>query len=134
MNRQQKGAGGRTRKDTNFGADRPRERGNNFLPSLIMSPSTISQKKRKNTSPAPGEIPVKKAKRDNDHSKKKTKDKKGKGRESDFHVVQASLVLSIPPKFADDPKTGVNEMLDSMVMRYVFNSNRYIILLISVSL
>ncbi|PBK91388.1 hypothetical protein ARMGADRAFT_199703 [Armillaria gallica] len=84
-----------------------------------MSASTISQKKRKNTSPAPGEIPVKKAKRDNDHSKKKTKDKKGKGRESDFHVVQASLVLSIPPKFADDPKTGVNEMLDSMVMRYI---------------
>ncbi|KAK0225828.1 hypothetical protein IW262DRAFT_1457086 [Armillaria fumosa] len=84
-----------------------------------MSPSTISQKKRKNTSPAPGEVPVKKAKRDNDHSKKKTKDKKGKGRESDFHVVQASLVLSIPPKFADDPKSGVNEMLDSMVMRYI---------------
>ncbi|KAK0212929.1 hypothetical protein DFS33DRAFT_1464601 [Desarmillaria ectypa] len=82
-----------------------------------MLPSTISQKKRKNTSPAPGEIPVKKAKRDNDHSKKK--DKKGKGRESDFHVVQASLVLSIPPKFADNPKSGVNEMLDSMVMRYI---------------
>ncbi|KAK0195322.1 hypothetical protein F5146DRAFT_1100866 [Armillaria mellea] len=84
-----------------------------------MSPSTISQKKRKHTSPAPGEVPVKKAKRDNDHSQKKTKDKKGKGRESDFHVVQASLVLSIPPKFADDPKSGVNEMLDSMVMRYI---------------
>ncbi|KAK0461354.1 uncharacterized protein EV420DRAFT_1669455 [Desarmillaria tabescens] len=84
-----------------------------------MSPSTISQKKRKNTSPAPGEIPLKKAKRDNDHSKNKTKDKKGKGRESDFHVVQASLVLSIPPKFADNPKSGVNEMLDSMVMRYI---------------
>ncbi|KAK0504857.1 hypothetical protein EDD18DRAFT_316500 [Armillaria luteobubalina] len=84
-----------------------------------MSPSTISQKKRKNNSPAPGEVPLKKAKRDNGHSKKKTKDKKGKERESDFHVVQASLVLSIPPKFADDPKSGVNEMLDSMVMRYI---------------
>ncbi|KAK0485708.1 hypothetical protein IW261DRAFT_1548794 [Armillaria novae-zelandiae] len=84
-----------------------------------MSPSTISHKKRKNTSPVPGEVPAKKTKRDNDHSKKKTKDKKGKGRETDFHVVQASLVLSLPPKFAEDPKSGVNEMLDSMVMRYI---------------
>ncbi|KAG7446366.1 uncharacterized protein BT62DRAFT_114992 [Guyanagaster necrorhizus] len=104
---------------TKFSADRPRERAKIFLPHSPMSSSTISQKKRKNTSPAPGGLPVKKTKRDNDYANKKTKDKKGKGRESDFHVVQASLVLSIPPKFADNPKSGVNEMLDSMVMRYI---------------
>lgn len=46
---------------------------------------------------------------------------KGKSRASDhpseFRVVNASLVLSVPPVFASDLRTGVEEMLDSMVMR-----------------
>ncbi len=41
---------------------------------------------------------------------------------SDFRVVNASLVLSVPPVFAANPRAGVQEMLDSMVMRYAFYS------------
>jgi len=40
--------------------------------------------------------------------------------DSDFRVVNASLVLSVPPVFAANPRAGVQEMLDSMVMKYAF--------------
>lgn len=36
---------------------------------------------------------------------------------SEFRVINASLILSIPPVFASDLRAGVEEMLDSMVMR-----------------
>jgi hypothetical protein len=39
---------------------------------------------------------------------------------SEFCVVNASLVLSVPPVFAANPLVGVQEMLDSMVMRCFF--------------
>ncbi|KAF5355189.1 hypothetical protein D9756_005231 [Leucocoprinus leucothites] len=39
--------------------------------------------------------------------------------EGEFHVINASLRLSIPPIFANNPRSGVEEMLDSMVMRYI---------------
>lgn len=46
---------------------------------------------------------------------------KGKSRTSDlpseFRIVNASLVLSVPPVFASDLRAGAEEMLDSMVMR-----------------
>ena len=35
----------------------------------------------------------------------------------EFHAVRASLVLPLPPTFVSNPKAGVQEMLDSMVMR-----------------
>lgn len=37
---------------------------------------------------------------------------------SEFHVVDAALTLSVAPVFANNPRAGVEEMLDSMVMRY----------------
>ncbi|TFK91329.1 hypothetical protein K466DRAFT_515489 [Polyporus arcularius HHB13444] len=48
-------------------------------------------------------------------------DKKGKGRATDaaFRVVRASLAVSVPPVFASDLRGGVEEMLDSMLMRYI---------------
>jgi DNA-directed RNA polymerase I subunit RPA43 len=53
--------------------------------------------------------------------KKKDKNKeKGKSKgsaASEFRVVSASLVVSIAPVFASNPRGGVEEMLDSMVMR-----------------
>ncbi|KAF8444748.1 hypothetical protein L210DRAFT_3611036 [Boletus edulis BED1] len=56
------------------------------------------------------------------HKPKSPKDK-GKSRApdppSEFRLVSASLVLSIPPVFASDLRAGVEEMLDSMVMRYI---------------
>jgi DNA-directed RNA polymerase I subunit RPA43 len=55
--------------------------------------------------------------------KRKPKSVKDKGKSraldlpSEFHVINASLVLSIPPVFASDLRAGVEEMLDSMIMR-----------------
>ncbi|KAH9485351.1 hypothetical protein JR316_0002259 [Psilocybe cubensis] len=37
--------------------------------------------------------------------------------DGEFKLVQASLVLSIPPVFAANPAAGANELLDSMIMR-----------------
>lgn len=42
--------------------------------------------------------------------------------EGEFHVVKASLRLSIPPIFANNPRAGVEEMLDSMIMRCILLS------------
>lgn len=39
--------------------------------------------------------------------------------DSEFRVVKSSLVLSVPPVFAANPRAGVEEMLDSMIMRYI---------------
>ncbi|TCD61702.1 hypothetical protein EIP91_008032 [Steccherinum ochraceum] len=50
--------------------------------------------------------------------KRKGKDKAGDG-EGEFRVFQATLALSIPPVFASNLRAGAEEMLDSMVMRYI---------------
>ncbi|KAJ7084306.1 hypothetical protein B0H15DRAFT_939956 [Mycena belliarum] len=39
--------------------------------------------------------------------------------DGEFQVVQAALVVSVPPMFASSPSTGVRELLDSMIMRYI---------------
>ncbi|KAG7098880.1 hypothetical protein E1B28_000780 [Marasmius oreades] len=49
----------------------------------------------------------------------KVKHDKGNTRDTGFQVVKASLVVSVPPIFSIDPKSGVAEMLDSMIMRYI---------------
>ena len=66
-----------------------------------------------------------------EREKRRDKDKKGKRRdkgknrermdveESEFKLINASLVVSIPPVFANNPRAGVEEMLDSLVMRSV---------------
>ncbi|KAG8910138.1 hypothetical protein FRC01_006526, partial [Tulasnella sp. 417] len=51
-------------------------------------------------------------------SKKKGKRKMEDGA-SAFSVVSASIRLSIPPVFAAKPLSGVEEMLDSMVMKHI---------------
>ncbi|GLB37135.1 putative SHS2 domain found in N terminus of Rpb7p/Rpc25p/MJ0397 [Lyophyllum shimeji] len=74
-----------------------------------------STKKRKQTSTeAHVELPAKKAKKE-----KREKKDKGKAKDTEFHVVKTSLIVSIPPVFAGNPRAGVEEMLDSMVMRYI---------------
>jgi DNA-directed RNA polymerase I subunit RPA43 len=53
----------------------------------------------------------------------KTKAKKSLKANADsggeFHVINASLTLSVPPVFGNNPRAGVEEMLDSMVMRCI---------------
>ncbi|KIK67064.1 hypothetical protein GYMLUDRAFT_37104 [Collybiopsis luxurians FD-317 M1] len=72
-----------------------------------------AQKRKQPQDPAP----KKKLKHDLDqHVSPKDK---GKAKESAFQIVQTSLVLSISPVFASNPRAGVEEMLDSMIMRYI---------------
>ena len=55
-----------------------------------------------------------------DKVKKDKSKSKSKGKEVEagqFKVTQASLLLSIPPVFANNLRTGAEEMLDSMLMR-----------------
>jgi DNA-directed RNA polymerase I subunit RPA43 len=73
----------------------------------------MSTKKRKQLNTGNDvEIPPKRLKQEGkrDHGK-------GAVRDTEFHVVKASLVVSIPSIFASNARTGVEEMLDSMVMR-----------------
>ncbi|PCH36117.1 hypothetical protein WOLCODRAFT_166700 [Wolfiporia cocos MD-104 SS10] len=55
----------------------------------------------------------------------KVKDKSGKGKgratdnASEFRIIQAKMAVTIPPVFANNPRAGAEEMLDSLLMRYV---------------
>jgi len=77
---------------------------------------TGTSKKRKQAN-VEADVSAKKSRKDR-HQKLNPKSK-GKERETEFHVVKTSVVLSIPPIFASNPRAGVEEMLDSMVMRHV---------------
>ncbi|KAF8706098.1 Gamma-glutamyltranspeptidase, partial [Rhizoctonia solani] len=39
--------------------------------------------------------------------------------ETEFKLVRARTSISLPPRFAGDPRRGVEEILDNLVMRYV---------------
>ncbi|KAG6821007.1 hypothetical protein H0H93_008636 [Arthromyces matolae] len=79
-----------------------------------MSEQTL--KKRKQAEHEIGQKTTKK-------SKKEKPDRKDKGKThsttptTEFHVVRTSLVVSIPPAFSGNPRGGVEELLDSMVMK-----------------
>ncbi|KAF8070208.1 hypothetical protein FPV67DRAFT_1006801 [Lyophyllum atratum] len=77
-------------------------------------PESSTKKRKEMSTTNDVHIPTKK-------SKKEKRDKKemGKTRDTEFHVVKTSLVVSIAPVFAGNPRAGVEEMLDSMVMRYI---------------
>lgn len=47
--------------------------------------------------------------------------------EGEFHIVKASIRLSVPPIFANSPRAGIEEMLDSMTMRYILYHILYLI-------
>lgn len=86
---------------------------------LDTTPSASQKKKEKRhnaTVAPPSEDALSSQKR-----KPKSPKDKGKSRTldhpSEFRVINASIVLSIPPVFASDLRAGVEEMLDSMVMR-----------------
>lgn len=93
---------------------------------MAMSPLTPPHTKKRKLAEAP--TSSKKSKRDKKakeaKAEKSGKGKKDKGKSkagesrSEFRVVNASLVVSISPVFAGNPRAGVEEMLDSMIMRY----------------
>jgi hypothetical protein len=49
---------------------------------------------------------------------------KGKARASEFRTVRAAVPLSLPPVYAMDARAGACEMLDSLVMQYVYIPRR----------
>ncbi|KAF8493626.1 hypothetical protein JB92DRAFT_2749925 [Gautieria morchelliformis] len=77
------------------------------------------------STPYPGSSPKKRKHAQDSNAgpspKRSKKERKHKHRHGDeeFVLVKASLVVSIPPVFASNPSQGVEEMLDSMVMRYI---------------
>ena len=93
---------------------------NFFLTEIIMPVAAQAFKKRKQSQEGTS-TPKKKTKRDvKSHAPNadtETKKDKGKGKETAFQVVQSSLVVSISPVFSNNPRAGVEEMLDSMIMR-----------------
>ncbi|EDR11429.1 uncharacterized protein LACBIDRAFT_293037 [Laccaria bicolor S238N-H82] len=76
---------------------------------LYASSSKSSLKKRKSPDGAGPNI----------STKKRRKSDSTDDTDCEFHVASASLILSIPPTFAANPRIGAEEMLDSMVMRYI---------------
>ena len=85
-------------------------------PDTTHSVSQKKKEKRHKATAPPSEDALSSQKR-----KPKSPKDKGKSRAldlpSEFHVINASLVLSVPPVFASDLRSGVEEMLDSMIMR-----------------
>lgn len=82
--------------------------------ALPVDPSSSKKKSRKEARLKEGTTEKKKGK-----GKLKEKEKAKEESAKEFMVVSASLVVSIPPVFASNPRAGVEEMLDSMVMRYI---------------
>ncbi len=80
-------------------------------------------KKRKHAQDLGGSVLKKSMKFDSDAvTTPLLKKDKGKGKEvpeeSEFRLVRTTLTVSISPIFASNPRIGVEELLDSMVMRY----------------
>ena len=62
-------------------------------------------------------------------SPKRARNHKGKDKEnadSEFRSVRASVVLAVPPIFANRLRDGVEEMLDTMTMRSALRYMRII--------
>lgn len=95
----------------------PRENVKKFGSPPSMS-ETVTKKRKQSNIDNDVNVPVKKLRKEK-LGKKELK-LKGKAEDTEFHVVKTSLVLSIPPIFTSNPRAGVEEMLDSIVMRWAF--------------
>ncbi|KZW00259.1 hypothetical protein EXIGLDRAFT_711428 [Exidia glandulosa HHB12029] len=73
-----------------------------------------SPKKPKKEKDAPAPAPTKRKK-----DKSKGKERAAAAGPSEFRYVQGETVISIPPSHAGNPVACANEMLDSMMMRYI---------------
>jgi len=84
----------------------------------MSQPHTPKAKKRKH---AAAEVGAAEPSTKRQKKEKAAKKDKGKARAgtSEFRIVNASMLVSVPPVFANDLHAGVEEMLDSMLMRYI---------------
>lgn len=90
--------------------------------AIISTAASSSSRKRKHHEPL-NAAPSKKLKTATTESeaspeKKKKKSKKRRKVGEEFKRIQASMTISLPPIFAQDPTDGIEEMLDSMILRY----------------
>ena len=96
-------------------------------------PSQSRSKKRKQATVAEAgedatQPALKKPKRSPEKKLKKAKPKAGPSTEhatgsrskGEFQTITSTLNVSIPPIYAMEPRRGVQEMLDGMLMRYGF--------------
>ena len=92
-------------------------------------PSQSHSKKRKQEAGGEGVQPApKKPKHTLEKNSKKAKSKAGPStghgtslsHKGEFRTITSTLSVSIPPIYAMDPRRGVQEMLDGMLMRYGF--------------
>jgi len=85
--------------------------------SFVMS-QTVTKKRKQDFAAHDQDVHSRKPKKSRTGGKKD----KGKSRSTEggeFTVVKSTLRVSIAPVFAGNPRAGVEEMLDSMVMRSV---------------
>jgi len=84
------------------------------FPAEAMDRSPLAGKKRKNPPEhAPQQPTPKRTKRDN-----KTRTfNDTTPRSSEFQQVEASLDITLPPMFIGNPRSGIQDMLDSMLMQ-----------------
>jgi len=62
----------------------------------------------------------KKLKKDKSKARPSTGHGIGSGSKGEFQTITSTLNVSIPPIYAMEPRRGVQEMLDGMLMRYGF--------------
>ena len=99
----------------------------------MSQPSQSHSKKRKqsavteagegDTQPAlkkPKRSPEKKLKKDKSGAGSSTRHRTSSGSKGEFQTITSTLNVSIPPIYAMEPRRGVQEMLDGMLMRYGF--------------
>lgn len=86
------------------------------MTTSITLPASGHTKRKHRASDADPDVPRKK-------KKEKLKQETGKPRTkpstSEFQVTKATITLSVPPVFASNLRAGAEEMLDSMIMRYI---------------
>lgn len=113
---------------------------------MSQSMTAFAPKRKNPTEPSDADHASKKARKEAKKEKKEKKDKSSSKKhrhstkvavdhvassssDSEFHSVKASVQLTIPPVFATKPHEGAQELLDSMIMRYVCcykSINRYV--------
>jgi len=85
--------------------------------------SAVTEADGEDTRPAlkkPKRSPEKKLKKDKSGVGSSTRHRTSSGSKGEFQTITSTLNVSIPPIYAMEPRRGVQEMLDGMLMRYGF--------------
>lgn len=86
-----------------------------------MSQTTPSRKRKQTPAAVDVQPPAAKKSKLSKHTPEKKRKNTTSRDDAEFQVVKSSLVVSIAPMYALNPKQGVQEMLDGMLMRYALS-------------